>query len=771
MVTTMRNVLFSILALLAVFVSTVAKAATETVNGYTWTYEVSGDSVSVEGISPKPTGSLTIPSTLGGKPVTEIGYGAFWDCTSLTSVTIPSSVTSIGGGAFSGCGSLTSVTISEGVTSIGWYAFSGCRSLTSVTIPSSVTFIDDEAFADCRSLTSVRVYNCLLNLDNAGIPNNATITIVHNEQTTISAIEPTCTTDGRTAEVVCSRCGVTVETSTLVPALGGEHIRTVTKPAVQPTSGTDGCTEEIACSRCGTILQASEAIPALGYIRNVTARQIWPHKKVEVCYEVAEDIGDISSINSSVELSASYAFPAPVLSSTGSYAWAQDKSVYKTGSFSYKSGNAGAASSSSTITTTVTYATAISFYWKVSSESGYDKLHFYVDGIEKTTAISGTKDWTLVKVSLDSGTSHELKWTFTKDGSVNSGKDCGWIDGLEVTYPDEIPATTVYGDTGISPGRHVVAWDFEADSINIDQTNVTFMVSYSTVSGTSDSLAINTSSSVADGMSVSGPMNLDYSPFADGEVTLLIDSVAALSTTNSGLFAWTPCTTGSHTLKHVTGAYTWTRTVNVTETTLDGHDPHTTVSAIEPTCTTDGRTAGTACSRCGVTLETSTVIPALGHDEVITKPAVEPTTETEGRTAEISCSRCHKVLQAQTTIPALTDPSVDPSDPDDNDHPELSVTNLMIRQRYPWNGLVDIDFTIRGESVGDHLVFSISVKDIAGATNLPMRTVYKADGTMVNPDGEKVTSGTYRWVWDAAADLPDGFKCERVRLEAKLIVE
>ena len=405
--------------------------------------------------------------------MTSIGDGVFLKCVSLTSVTIPSSVTSIGEAAF-------------------WY----CVSLTSVTIPNSVTSIGEDAFDRCESLTSVRVHNCLLNLDNAGIPETATITIVHNEKTPISAIEPTCTTDGRTGGTACSRCGVTLETSTVVPALG--HAGTVTKPAVEPTSVTGGCTEEITCSRCGTILQASEAIPALGYIRNVTARQIWPHKKVEVCYEVAEDIGDISSINSSVESSASYAFPAPVLSSTGSYAWTQDKSVYKTGSFSYKSGNAGAASSSSTITTTVTYATAISFYWKVSSESGYDKLHFYVDGIEKTTAISGTKDWTLVKVSLDSGTSHELKWTFTKDSSVNSGQDCGWIDGLEVTYPDEIPATTVYGDTGISPGRHVVAWDFEADSINIDQTNVTFMVSYSTVSGTSDGVAINTSSSVAE---------------------------------------------------------------------------------------------------------------------------------------------------------------------------------------------------------------------------------------------------------------------------------
>jgi len=59
---------------------------------------------------------------------------AFYDCTSLTSVTMPSSVTRLGDFAFFGCTSLTSVTISSGVTSLGDYAFAGCSNLTTMTM-------------------------------------------------------------------------------------------------------------------------------------------------------------------------------------------------------------------------------------------------------------------------------------------------------------------------------------------------------------------------------------------------------------------------------------------------------------------------------------------------------------------------------------------------------------------------------------------------------------------------------------------------------------
>ena len=109
-------------------------------------------------------GDLTIPSTLGGYPVTSIGYNAFCLSSGLTSVTIPDSVTSIGDTAFLKCTGLTSVTIPNSVTSMGFAAFSECSSLTSVTIPESVTSIGGSAFSECTALTSVTIPNSVTSI-------------------------------------------------------------------------------------------------------------------------------------------------------------------------------------------------------------------------------------------------------------------------------------------------------------------------------------------------------------------------------------------------------------------------------------------------------------------------------------------------------------------------------------------------------------------------------------------------------------------------------
>ena len=94
--------------------------------------------------------SVSIP-----KSVITIDPDAFYSCTSLSNITIPNSVTDIYSSAFYGCTSLSNITIPNSVISIGKHAFSKCTSLTSVTIPESVTSIEQYAFSDCTGLTRI----------------------------------------------------------------------------------------------------------------------------------------------------------------------------------------------------------------------------------------------------------------------------------------------------------------------------------------------------------------------------------------------------------------------------------------------------------------------------------------------------------------------------------------------------------------------------------------------------------------------------------------
>lgn len=109
-------------------------------------------------------GTMEIPATLGGYPVTAIRRQAFIECTSLKSVSMPESVTWIGDSAFAGCTGLEQVEISPNVTAIGQYSFYSCNSLTSVVIPDKVTSIAFLAFFGCLNLESITVPAGITNL-------------------------------------------------------------------------------------------------------------------------------------------------------------------------------------------------------------------------------------------------------------------------------------------------------------------------------------------------------------------------------------------------------------------------------------------------------------------------------------------------------------------------------------------------------------------------------------------------------------------------------
>ncbi len=125
---------------------------------FTYTDNGTGsNTVKIIGYPTSATGNVVIPSSIAGKPVAGIGDYAFYNCTSITSVTIPTSITSIGNESFYDCTSMTHVTIPASVTSMGVGVFTYCTSLASVTIPASVTSIGDNAFQYCSSLASVTI--------------------------------------------------------------------------------------------------------------------------------------------------------------------------------------------------------------------------------------------------------------------------------------------------------------------------------------------------------------------------------------------------------------------------------------------------------------------------------------------------------------------------------------------------------------------------------------------------------------------------------------
>lgn len=156
-------------------------------------YKTVSGAVTITGYT-GPGGTVIIPATIEGLPVTAIGSAAFLGnpkvinvtiddsvrsigmqafqhCIGLMTVSIGKGVTSIGNDAFDSCNNLTNVMMSDGVTSLGENAFSGCASLASVRTPSFVTSISDQAFQGCSNLTSITIGSSVTNLGNNAFEN------------------------------------------------------------------------------------------------------------------------------------------------------------------------------------------------------------------------------------------------------------------------------------------------------------------------------------------------------------------------------------------------------------------------------------------------------------------------------------------------------------------------------------------------------------------------------------------------------------------------
>jgi len=147
----------------------------------------------------------------------------------------------------------------------------------------------------------------------------------------------------------------------------------------------------------------------------------------------------------------------------GEQPWIADAGMGWENTYAARSGDIGHSQTSElSITLDVLAAGNLEFEYKVSSESNYDYLRFYVDGTQ-VAEWSGVVDWSHYMHFVDAGT-HTFKWTYEKDGSVDSNDDAAWIDF--VIFPAIAP-----------PAYPEVSWnpDGLAETLAVGQTSSQFI--------------------------------------------------------------------------------------------------------------------------------------------------------------------------------------------------------------------------------------------------------------------------------------------------------
>lgn len=110
-------------------------------------------------------GRVTIPDQVEYRSsfydVTEIGTGAFENCSDMNYVSIPVGITRISSDAFQNCTGLSYIVVPEGVTIIDSKAFNGCSRLAYAKLPKSLSTLSQLAFGGCTSLKSVVIYRTI----------------------------------------------------------------------------------------------------------------------------------------------------------------------------------------------------------------------------------------------------------------------------------------------------------------------------------------------------------------------------------------------------------------------------------------------------------------------------------------------------------------------------------------------------------------------------------------------------------------------------------
>ncbi len=324
--------------------------------------------------------------------VTNVGREAFKDCTSISRVAFPENLRTLGVSACEGMVSLTRVEFPSGLTEVAQGAFTGCTQLARVEIPTLVDWLTI-SFADAEA--NPLTQGAMLYVE--GIP-----------------LERLVIPDGTT------RLGNYVLT-------GYTNLTTVVFPESLVEIGTGaftGCSCVRSATLRGDTLSLADLFPDSYWTLTDVVVRPGTEQLVESFFTGCTNL-------SSVVLPASLDFREVAVGGgveiTGNTNWSETGAKLD-GKKIYQS-NAIRGSQSTALTFRVPAGMRkIVFSWKVDSESNYDWLTYYVDGVQQSR-ISGQTMWNTITNQLD-GAEHTLKFVYSKDGSISSGSDCGWISFL-----------------------------------------------------------------------------------------------------------------------------------------------------------------------------------------------------------------------------------------------------------------------------------------------------------------------------------------------------
>ena len=168
-------------------------------------------------------GCTALTSVTLGNNVKDIYQGAFGECSSLDGLILPGSLQNFvgnGGKVFFNCSSLSELTIPYGPTKLVFFSLGGCSGLRSLTLPASFLGIGSSLFDDCDSLEELYVYGKNTSVSLTNVPSTAKIygfngsaaqTFAENNSLTFIPLDGTHTHSYTCNKVTPAKCTVNGE--------------------------------------------------------------------------------------------------------------------------------------------------------------------------------------------------------------------------------------------------------------------------------------------------------------------------------------------------------------------------------------------------------------------------------------------------------------------------------------------------------------------------------------------------------------------------------